>query len=83
LRFVTKSEVQPADSLRLVRNQTHPSGEMLNYAYAFALLAVVLGLAFVGARLFLWLVFFVTSLIPLAGKRHRHSRWDEFNGPHP
>jgi hypothetical protein len=56
---------------------------MMNYAYAFALLAVVLGLAYVGARAFLGLMFFVTSLIPLAGKKHRHSRWDEFNGPRP
>jgi hypothetical protein len=28
---------------------------------------------------FILMVFWITSFIPLIGKKHRHDRWEEFN----
>jgi hypothetical protein len=56
---------------------------MLDVAVGLTLIAG-LALAFrVGMRVFLWLVFFVSSLLPYLGKRNRPDRWDEFNGTTP
>ena len=52
-----------------------------NYVIGLGLLAVTLGVVYLGVRVFLWLTLFVTALFPLAGKRHRHDRWNELNGP--
>jgi hypothetical protein len=38
-----------------------------------------MALWYFGARLFVWTIFAVSSLIPFIGKRHRHARWDELN----
>jgi hypothetical protein len=45
-------------------------------------IAVLLGFIFlwyVGVRVFLWLMFAASSLVPYIGRRHRHARWDELN----
>lgn len=54
---------------------------MLTYIYGFALIAAFVALWVFGMRAFFWLVFAVSSLVPYIGKKHRHARWDELNGP--
>lgn len=56
---------------------------MLTYLYGFALIAAFVALWVFGMRAFLWLVFFVSSLVPHIGKKHRHDRWNELNGMLP
>jgi len=54
---------------------------MLNYIYGFALVAAFIVLWIIGMRVFFWLVFWQCSFVPHIGRKHRHGRWDELNGP--
>jgi hypothetical protein len=55
--------------------------DVLDFLVGIAKIAA-LAIAFViGVRGFLLLVFFVSSLFPYIGKKHRHSRWQELNRP--
>jgi len=54
---------------------------MLDLCIGLAKIAALAVAFVIGVRGFLWLVFFVSSLFPYIGKRHRHARWEELNRP--
>lgn len=52
---------------------------VLNVVYAFAVVAGLLVLWWLGIRLFWWLILSLSSLVPFIGRKHRHERWDQVN----
>jgi hypothetical protein len=51
----------------------------MTYIAGLALVVGFIAAWYVGIRAFVWLVFFISSLVPWLGKKHRHDRWDELN----
>jgi hypothetical protein len=54
---------------------------MLIAQFVFGLIVIVLGLALLGLIVSgaAWVVLVLFQRLPLIGRRHRHTRWDELN----
>ena len=54
---------------------------MLIAQFVFGLVIILLGLAVLGLIVSgaAWVVLVLFQRLPLIGRRHRHSRWDELN----
>jgi len=50
---------------------------------AYGLFGIVVLLAIDGLFLYAlwWLVLWLVSYVPMVGRRHKHDRWEELNGP--
>jgi 4-hydroxy-3-polyprenylbenzoate decarboxylase len=50
---------------------------------AFPLIVLVDDAEFTASTLnnFIWVTFTIASFVPHIGRKHRHQRWDELNGP--
>ena len=47
----------------------------MNAILSVLIVIAFVGLAFAGAKAFMWLVFWLASLVPYIGRKHRHSQW--------
>ena len=50
---------------------------MLNGVLSVVVVLGFVALALALAKAFMWLVFWLASLVPQTGRKHRHSRWGE------
>ena len=59
----------------------YDSFDVLTLFDALALLTGLAVLWVVWMRAFIWVTFTIASFVPHIGRKHRHQRWDELNGP--